>query len=174
MQPKVALTALLLFALCNCARSNDAVDGFTEPFRKIELAPAEPGVLSSIVASEGQAVEAGQLLAALDNEVLQIALKISKQVLAARGKYEATKAERDLRAERLKRLQSLQPQGFAHREEVDRAAVDLAVADANLLAIEEQRALDVLEQEKTMAMIERRLIRSPVKGVIAKVHHDQG
>jgi RND family efflux transporter MFP subunit len=174
MQLKVAVTALLYFAVCQCAHGDDVIDGFTEPFRKIDLAPAEPGVLDSLMAKEGDTVEAGQLLGALDNNVLQISLKISQQVLQSRGKLAAAKAERDLRSVRLDRLKELQPKGFAHREEVDRAAADFAVADANVLSLTEQHLLDELEYQKSQALLERRLIRSPVPGVITKVHHDEG
>jgi membrane fusion protein (multidrug efflux system) len=174
MQLKVAVTALLSFAVCCCAYGDDPIDGFTEPFRRIELAPAEPGVLASLMAKEGDTVAAGQLLGSLDNDVLQISLKISKQVLESHGKLTAAKAERDLRAVRLERLKELQPKGFAHREEVDRAAADLAVAEANVLSLAEQHGLDSLEYEKTQALLERRQIRSPIAGVITKVHHDQG
>jgi membrane fusion protein (multidrug efflux system) len=174
MQFKVAVSALFLSAVCCCAHGNDPIDGFTEPFRKIDLAPAEPGVLASLMAKEGDTVEAGQLLASLDSDVLQISLKISKQVLESHGKLAAAKAERDLRAVRLERLKDLHPKGFAHREEVDRAAADLAVAEANVLSLTEQHGLDKLEYEKAQALLERRQIRSPVAGIITKTHHDEG
>jgi RND family efflux transporter MFP subunit len=164
---------LLAAAARATAAGQEAVDGFTEPFRKIELAPAEPGILTQILVEEGAAVEAGQVLATLDNEVLQVALKIAKQILDSRGKLEGARAERDVRFDRLKRLKSLQPQGFAFREELERAAADLAVAEANVLAAEEQKFLDSLEHQKAQAMLERRIIRSPVNGVITKVHHEQ-
>jgi RND family efflux transporter MFP subunit len=174
MQLRFAVSALLFLVVCHCAHSDDTIDGFTEPFRKIELAPAEPGVLASLMAKEGDSVESGQLLGTLDNDVLQISLKISKQVLDSRGKLAAAKAERDLRAVRLDRLKELQPQGFAHREEVDRAAADLAVAEANVISLSEQHSLDELEYQKSQALLERRLIRSPIDGIITKIHHDQG
>ncbi len=170
----IALSALLLLAVSLCAHADDAVDGFTEPFRKIELAPAETGVLASLLVKEGDAVNSGQLLGTLDNEVLQISLKLAKQVLESQGKLAGAKAERDLRAQRLQRLRELHPQGFAHREEVDRAAADLALAEANILTIQEQRTLDELEHQKAIALLDRRLIRSPIGGVITKVHRDQG
>src|SRR5687767_8918410 len=164
-----------LFAcLCGVLAGEEILDGFTEPSRKVELAPAEPGILRSIVGVDGATVLPGQILATLDDELLQISLKIATQVLASNGKYDAAKADQKLRQERVLRLQSLKQQGFAHREEVERAEADLAVADANLLALEEQKVLDRLEREKTLAMIERRQVRSPITGMITKVHHEAG
>ena len=60
-----------------------------------------PGATSSV---SGGASSIKPLLGALDNDVLQISLKISKQVLESCGKLAAAKAERDLRSVRLDRL----------------------------------------------------------------------
>jgi len=79
MRSKIAIFVLFVLACCRCALSDDTIDGFTEPFRKIELAPAEPGVLTTLLAAEGDVVNAGQLLGTLDNDVLQIAVKLAKQ-----------------------------------------------------------------------------------------------
>lgn len=174
MRSKIAILVFLVWACSRCALADDAVDGFTEPFRKIELAPAEPGVLTTLLAAEGDTVTAGQLLGTLDNDVLQIAVKLAKQVLESQGKLQAAKAEHQLRAQRLKQLRDLQPQGFSHREEIDRAAADVTVAEANIQVLEEQRRLDELEYEKAQALLERRQIRSPIAGVITKVHRDAG
>ena len=173
MQRKLPFIVLLLLACCYSRALRTSWTDSPNRFARLKSAPAEPGVLANVQASEGDAVELGQLLGTLDNEVLQIAVKIAKQVAELRGKYEAAKAERDLRSDKLQRLQSLSV-GFAHREEIDRATTDLAVAEANALALEEQRTLDTLEYEKTLALLERRMIRSPAKGVITKVHHEQG
>ena len=175
MRHRTAISALiLLMGWGGAARGQEAIDGFTEPLQKVDLAPLEPGVLRKVLVEDGARVEVGQVLATLDDEVLQISLKIAKQVLEARGKIDAAKAEYKIRSVRLTRLKSLQPQGFAHREEIERAEADLAVAEANLRALEEQRALDALEYEKTLATLARRVVRSPLKGVITKVHHQEG
>lgn len=48
------------------------------------------------------------------------------------------------------------------------------MASARLREIHEQRGIDALEIKKADAVIERRLIRSPIDGVVTRVHRDQG
>jgi RND family efflux transporter MFP subunit len=149
------------------------IESFTEPFRRIEIAPAEPGIIATIDVREGEAVKAGQQLAALECEVLRITLQIARLARDAQGRQQAALAEHELRRVRLAKLQELRPRGHASGEEVERARADLAVADANLLAIKEQQTVDALECAKTEAMIERRTMRSPIDGVVTRVLRDE-
>ncbi len=51
------------------------VEGFTEPFRTIDIsAVGEPGLIVRINATEGQPVKRGQVLVEFDARVLQAAL----------------------------------------------------------------------------------------------------
>jgi RND family efflux transporter MFP subunit len=148
-------------------------DGFTEPYRKIEVSAAETGTVAKILVQEGDKAAKGQTLATLDNDVLDVTREIAEANVQAKGKMDSAAAERDLRKMRLERLQSLRAQGNASQEEIDRARTDLAVAEANLLAVREQRRLDELERKKIEAMIERRTLRSPIDGIVSKIYKDE-
>lgn len=163
---------LLAAAVCGPARAA-WTEGFTEPFRRIDVAPAETGAISELVVHEGDRVSKGQLLATLDVDVLVVTREIALKSRDAHGKRDAAEAERDLRRTRLEKLEILRAGGHASQEEVERARTDLAVAEANLLTAGEQRVLDDLECKKIDAMIERRTIRSPIDGIVVKVHRDQ-
>jgi RND family efflux transporter MFP subunit len=148
-------------------------DGFTEPNRKIDVAAAETGTVAKLLVQEGDRVTQGQPLATLDNEVLEVSREIASTAVKAKGKLDSATAERDLRKTRLERLELLRPQGHSSQEEVDRARADLSVAEANLLAVREQRQLDELERKKIEAMIERRTLRSPIDGIVSKTLKDE-
>jgi RND family efflux transporter MFP subunit len=81
-------------------------------------------------------------------------------------------AERDLRANRLSKLRELRERGHASQEELDRAQTELAVAEGRVQELNDQRVIDALEIKKAEALIERRLVRSPINGVITKVHRE--
>ena len=72
----------------------ESVDGFTEPFRKIELAPAEPGTLGYLAVKEGDPVTKGQLLGGLECEVLQVTLEIAQATSRFTGRLDSAIAER--------------------------------------------------------------------------------
>lgn len=149
------------------------VDSFTEPVRKVELSPSESGILTDIYVHEGSIVRAGEELGSLDRGVLEKSLAIAKTAMQSQGRLNAAKAELDLKKQRLERLLSLAPKGFAFPEEIERARADHAIAEANLLSAEEQRAIDSLEHDKVLSLLDRRSIRSPINGVVLKVHREE-
>jgi RND family efflux transporter MFP subunit len=168
----VLVAAVSAFAH-HSAHAQSQSEAFTEPFYTVDLSPAEPGILSKLFVKEGDAVKTGDALAKLDARVLEVGVKIARQAMQSRGKLRAAKAEYDLKAERLEKLTKLKTQGYAFQDELARAAADVEVAEANRLAAEEQLALDTLQFEKAQAELELRTIRSPIDGVVTRVHREE-
>jgi RND family efflux transporter MFP subunit len=169
--PLIAFLPLL--TLANIAGAEHSIEGFADPIRRIDLAAAEPGILVKLFVKEGEPIKAGQTLARLDREVHEISVKIAKRAKEQRGRVNAARAERDQRAERLERLRTIEPKRFASADEIARAETELSIAEANLLAAEEQLAIDALEFDKAKAMLDRREIRSPIDGVVVKLHREE-
>src|SRR5262249_194932 len=71
--------------------------GFTEPFRRIDVAAAERGTVAKLCVREGERVTKGQPLAILDKEVLEVSRAIATTAADAKGKLESATAERDVR-----------------------------------------------------------------------------
>ena len=55
------------------------IDGFTEPFRKIELSSDETGSIAVLDVEEGDEVQADQVVAKLDTRVQELQLEIATQ-----------------------------------------------------------------------------------------------
>jgi RND family efflux transporter MFP subunit len=155
------------------AMQEQVVEGFTEPIRKLDLIPPEPGTVATLTVQEGSAVKKDELIGSLDCEVQQVALEIARGNAANHGRLDSATAERDIRRWRLSKLQTLREQGNANEEEVTRVAAELAVAEANIVAALEQRSADTLEVERIAATIERRAMRSPFNGVVTRVFHEE-
>ena len=98
------------------------VEGFTEPIRKLDVIPPEPGILASIKVHEGESVKKDELLGSLDCEIQQAALEVAHANMAAHGRLDSATAERNLRRWRLSKLQTLHEKGHATEEEVNRVA----------------------------------------------------
>lgn len=150
------------------------VDGLTEPYCTVNVAVPEPGVLTRIHVREGEEVRQGQMLASLDNDVHFASLAVAQKSMEAVGTLNSALAEVQLRQERLGKLESLRVKEYARQEEVDRARTELAIAEARVLSVQEDLAVKKLEYEKIKIQIERRIIRSPVDGVITKSLKDEG
>lgn len=161
----VAAIGLLILSL-NAA---DAVEisGFTEPNRSVNVASPEQGIVTDVLVRVGESVQKGEPIATLDDEIHTILLESVRQRKDARGKLESTEAEVRMRTTRLEKLRDLRRQGFGRREEVQRATMDLEIAEAELKGVRE----DLLEQhwqfKKIEAELRRRVVRAPLDGVVA-------
>ncbi|MBS0207953.1 MAG: efflux RND transporter periplasmic adaptor subunit [Planctomycetes bacterium] len=173
MGRSILITLFLFAAWPCCAQAQSTIEGFTEPFHKVDLSPAEPGILMQLLVKEADEVKAGDKLAVFDTRVLEITGRIAKQLMESKGKLRSAQAEREVRQRRLDKLTTLKSQGHASSEEIERASADLNVAEANVLVAEEQLAVDALEYEKSQALLEQRIVRSPIDGVVAKVHREE-
>lgn len=121
------------------------VYGYTEPFRRIEVSAAEGGVLTAMNVAEGDSVKAGQVLAKLDVGVIEQDLNIAREQLA-------------LKRRRFDKLKELAASGRASTDELERAESEFKIDNFNVLRME--------------AALERKILRSPVDGVVTQILRD--
>lgn len=150
------------------------LDGISEPFRVINVAADEMGIIEETLVREGERVERGRPLARLNSEVHRALLAISEQGMNSEGRLEAALAESRLRKTRLEKIEALRAEGNARQEELERAAMELEVAEANARSAREERLTKKLEYDRLKVQLERRTIRAPVAGVVTKLHRQPG
>ena len=146
----------------------EEVEGFTEPYREVNLAAADTGLVAELFVREGQGVRAGELVAALDTQVLEATQQIAERHVASSGKIDSAKAELRLRQARVDKFEELLGRAHASQEELDRAEIDRDIAAATLLVAEEERAIRRLERDRIAVQLDRRTVRSPIDGVIVE------
>ena len=152
----------------------EKVEGFIEPYREIELAAGEPGVLSEILVDEGGHVAADQLLGQLDTSVLERTLEIAQQRSESLGALRVAEAELELRQKYLAPLSQLRERGNATQREIERAVADVKVAEGRVLMAHDELTLQRLECRRIEAQIKRRQIYSPIDGVVSEVYREVG
>lgn len=167
-------TSLFLFASLSIPTVADTVEGFTEPFRKVDVSAGEPGVITSIDVEPGQIVARGDKLLSLDTSVLEATLAMARQRAGASGAVDAARAELALRQERLEQIKTLRERGHTTHRELSRAQTDVKIAVARLTLMEEELLLNQLDCKRIEAQIARRKIRSPLDAVVAEVHREVG
>ncbi len=160
----IALLALGAFA--NCCHAIE-IDGFTEPNRSVDVASPEQGIVTEIAVRVGDLVSKGQIIARLDDELHAIMLETARRRKDARGRLESAEAEVRMKKTRWEKLSELRQQGFGRKEEVDRAAAEYEIAEAELKATREDLIDKKWQFEKINAELKRRSIRSPLDGVVA-------
>jgi RND family efflux transporter MFP subunit len=162
-----------LLALGAAPASPGKTDGFTEPYRTINVAAPEAGIIIAIGVHEGDAVRQDQVLADLDVDVLVAARDVAKAGSDALGRVRSAQAELDLKQDRLASLRELLERGNAYPQEVRRAERELKIAEAELLAAREDQNVKHLDCVRIETQIQRRHIRSPIDGIVTKVLKEQ-
>ena len=173
-QPLAIMLIASIMSLPSTHAVADELDGFTEPFRTIEIAAPESGIIDSIDVREGDTVTARQAVSQLDQDVLRATLEIARAAKDARGQQNTATAELAIKTKRFKKLSELLLGKHASQEEVDRAESEVEVAQAQMLAASEAVAIKRLEFERIKVQLERRTIRSPIDGVVTQVHKEAG
>jgi HlyD family secretion protein len=127
--------------------------GTIEPEDLVEVRPKVSGIIQRFRVEAGDRVQAGQVVAELDRETLEAAVR------EARAVVNEAQVARDHAAVELKRKDDLFARGVESKDVLDRVRAEHAVAEARL---ERARATrDRLEQELAYATI-----TAPIDGVV--------
>ncbi|MEQ9406126.1 MAG: efflux RND transporter periplasmic adaptor subunit [Fuerstiella sp.] len=155
------------------ARSG-VIQGFTEPYADISMAASEMGTLSSVRVREGDLVKAGQLLAGLDDAVLQASLQVAAAGMAAAGDLESATTQLDLKKVEQQKLKELFSRNHASQQELDRVQGEVRIAEARVQSAREDLEIRRLEHARIEAQLKQREIRSTIDGVVVEVRKDLG
>lgn len=162
----------IAFLLATAASAQ--TQGFTEPFRTIDLSSDESGAISSLSVEEGQRISKNEIVASLDNRVQILQLEIAKQLADAKSQLLAAEHTLAKRQAILERLEELRSKGHASASEIIRAQMEYSIAHAKFLAAEEDQVVREIEKRRAEVQLERRNVRAPFDGVVSKIHRREG
>lgn len=152
----------------------ELIEAFTEPYRVLDLAAAEVGILQNVAVKQGDRISAGDLIASLNTDVLRAQLAIARARADMQGSMKKARADVDQKRRRYGKLAGLHQNGHASAEEIDTAKSSLEIAEAGLLEAQESQKLARMEQLHIEAQLRRREIRSPFAGQVVKLVKDEG
>jgi RND family efflux transporter MFP subunit len=158
----------------SAASNSDQQEAFAEPYRTIQVATSDMGLIREVLVREGDLVDAEQPLVKLDDELVEASLRIAKQNLSSRGAVNSAEAELRLHTSRAEKFEALVRSGNARPEELERTKMEKEVATARVLTAQETLIVRKLELERIQLELERKIVRSPLKGVVTKVHREVG
>ncbi len=136
-------------------------------------APRE-GQVKEVRVKRGQLVEPGQVLAMLEASDEQLVVKLSEFKANMEAPLASATARLNFEKSRYDRLYSLQQKRTISDLEVEESENALRVAEAELLAVQEQMKLAELEHERAQSAYERKIIRATHAGVVSKVLVKEG
>ena len=154
--------------------SESRAEAFVQPYKTVRIPATEVGTLTGFNVAEGDMVTHGQIVARLDDAILQAALAAARSAKDAKGNERAAKAELLMKERQLKSLEELRGRGNATQRELDRALADRELSEARLQTVREELEVRRFEHERILAQIEKRILRSPISGVVSEIVKEAG
>lgn len=140
----------------------------------IKLAAATQGTIARMAVERGDSLKAGDIVAQLESEVEQTMLEAAELRSNSEATIKGRKAELVLATGKLARVRELAKRTVTSQQALDTAIAEAEVATQAYEQAKFERELAAVEARRMRATIERRVVRSPVTGVVTKVEQRVG
>ncbi len=141
---------------------------FIEPYITVNLGSGVTGILKEISVERGDFVKKGQVLVRLDSSVEESNLALTRARSEMVATIEARKARLNFAAREHNRKEDLYKKEIITLDEIDEAETNKIIAERELQEAIEQQHIASLELKQALDILERRIIRSPINGVVTE------
>ena len=143
-------------------------DCVVDPSLTLKLGSPVPGLLDEVDVERGARVTRGQIVARLESAVEPetVALNEAKAKSSAEiaGKEAIVEQKRGVYS----RKKSLQANNYASVQDIETGRAEFEVAEQDLTVARVNQRLAELELQRSKALLEQRVIRSPIDGIVVK------
>jgi RND family efflux transporter MFP subunit len=162
----VILAAAALNLLVGMAAEAVELDGLIEPYLIVKVGSSVPGVLDAVEVDRGDLVKKGQMLAKLQDRVERATMELSRARAHMKSTIAARQARLDYTQRRQQRMEELFKKKVIPFEEMDESRTDSKLAEMQLAEEIENLGLAELEYKRSVEVVNRMTIRSPITGVV--------
>jgi RND family efflux transporter MFP subunit len=145
------------------------LDCVIEPKTTIKLASPEAGVIQTVNVDRDQVISKGEIVAELESHLQQIAVELAKLKATSTADVESQKVRLEFRKSEAERATTLHSKAIASTKTLDEAVTEQQLAEHALQKSYLDYKMAQQELAQAQARLERRSVRSPVRGVIADV-----
>lgn len=154
--------------------AQESFDCLIEPNVLVELSSSEFGVLSAVSVNEADVVAVGDVLATLQDDVEKASLTLTRARAAAVSEVDLLRHDHEFNQRKRRRIDQLQDQQAISPQTADEVRTAEELAKLRLRAANEKQRTIRLEAKRDALSLERRTIRSPVDGVVARRYKSAG
>jgi RND family efflux transporter MFP subunit len=149
-------------------------EGLTEPYRQIALASDETGVIEELLVSEGDVVQAGQVIARLNDKIQKVQLELAEHLANSTANLVAAEKSYEKRKQHYEQIKQLQSENFANVNELARAELELDLALSKWLSAQDEVTARKIEHRRALIQFENRQITAPFDAVVSLIHRRKG
>jgi len=162
---------LLFFTLCSTVDASDfipddALDCLIEPWVVSDVGSPVQGVIAKLLVDRGESVEKGQPLAQLESGVEQSEVALAQVRADTQSEILAREAELKLARLEMVRTEDLRSQKMLPAQQSDESKARYQIASAALKQALENHKVQQLELKRTQRQYARRILTSPIDGVV--------
>jgi RND family efflux transporter MFP subunit len=144
-----------------------AASGFVAARRKATVAAEITGKVVEVLIEEGMVVQAGQVVARLDNVLAEKDLALARsRAESAEAAIAMITADLEEATRILTRVKSLSQKSITSEAELTRAEARVAVLSAHLRQSQSQRETARLDAQRSEAVLDKHQVRAPFTGVV--------
>jgi RND family efflux transporter MFP subunit len=137
-----------------------------EPNQVVEVRSPTEGLIDKIFVKRGDRISEGQVLIKLESSVEQSAADMAKFRSQMEGRITSARNRLEYATKKLSRTQEMQRQNFASVQAADEAETEKRIAESELRDAIENQDLAKHDYQHAMDLLSRRVVRSPLKGVV--------
>lgn len=139
-----------------------------EPKMTVMVGAPTQGIIDNVEVKRSEFVSKDQVLATLQSDVEEAAMKHSQVRATMQSEIQAREADLELAQLNLDRIDTLHKKKLVPSQQRDEAYAQLEVAKMAVKQAKDNKRLYWYEYTRSKAVVERRVIRSPISGVIVE------
>jgi RND family efflux transporter MFP subunit len=142
------------------------LDGLIEPSLIVKIGSSVPGILDMVKVDRGALVKKGQVLARLRDKVERATMELARARAQMRSTIAVRQARLDYTQRRQQRMEGLFKKKVIPFEDMDESRTNTEMAEKELEEAWENIGLAKLEHQRSVEVLKRMTIRSPITGVV--------
>lgn len=166
----VALSAPFLANAASAGATTGQFDCMIEPSQMIEIRSPVVGLLQQVPVRRAAIIRRGDVLAVLESGVERSAAEVARVRSEAQGALISAQNKVTAAQAKARRFQQLYDEEFVSAQARDDAVNELRLAEGELQVARDNNAQARLEHQQSVEQLNRRVLRSPVDGVVADLY----
>jgi RND family efflux transporter MFP subunit len=148
------------------AVAQEVFDCVMEPSLTLRLGSSITGIVASVEVDRGTPVVKDQVLARLESSVEIATLALARARAESNAEMDARRARLEQMRSEVTRAASLHERSVVSTQRLEELRANMAIAASDMALADLNRRVAALEVGRVEAMLEQRVIRSPVNGVV--------
>ncbi len=176
-QPVRMLATWLLFAFLAPLSLDAATESFPciiTPSESVEVGSSVTGLLASILVERSDSVKKGDIIARIDSGVERKSVDLAALRTQDASEVQTAIVAREFAKRERNRLLLLFRKKLVSKQELDKAVTELELAERKLEQARARAAQTREEWKVAKAQLSRRVIRSPIDGIVAERYLSEG